>query len=198
MENIRDYIKSDKNDYYNKVIEIVKYIQRISNTEVAIFGGFVRDLINDKVPKDVDIWFKFSRTITNEIFRAKFLEMVIILDNKYTIINNDSETDYNTYSLIIDGIRFDFCCNTFNNRSFNELADFSVNNLYMLIDGVLQVRVECEYNVEQIITHIRQRKLVYIINSEVIQSQGYWNGNNELYWRNVESKLVKMTGYGYN
>jgi hypothetical protein len=198
MENIRDFVKSDKNDYYNKVIEIVKYIQMISNTEIAIFGGFVRDLINDKIPKDVDIWFKYRRTITNEIFRANFLEMVIMLDNKYSTICNDSETDYNTYSLIIEGIRFDFCCNTFNNKSFNELADFSVNNLYMLTDGVLQVRVPCEYNVEQIISHIRQRKLLYIINSEVVQSDSYWNDSNQLYWQNVEKKLLKMTGYGYN
>ena len=108
--------------------------------------------------------------------------MVTRLRNEFTVVCNlDQVREYGCYSAVINGITFDFCCNTLNNHSFNELADFSVNNLYIFNDGVLQVRVQCEYNVEQIISHIIQRKLTYIINHEVVQSDSYWNDINELY-----------------
>jgi hypothetical protein len=199
MTNIRQFIKTDKHEYYNKVVKIILALEHITNTTIVVFGGFVRDIINDTYPRDVDIWFRYRRTITNEIFRAKFIEMITKLKSEFKVICDLEQVgEDGCYSVVIDSITFDFCCNTFNNRSFNELADFSVNNLYIQNDGQLNVRVPCEYTVEHTINHIRQYKLCYIINEEVVHTQSYWNGNTELYWRNVERKLEKMTSYGYN
>jgi len=53
--NIRSFLTTDTTEYYQHVIEIVKDLEEISGTSIAIFGGAVRDLIRNKIPRDVDI-----------------------------------------------------------------------------------------------------------------------------------------------
>ena len=64
--NILNYLDRNNQDLYNKVIEIVKTIERLSFCNIFIYGGFVRDIIdnyytnNNLKPSDIDLWFNFE------------------------------------------------------------------------------------------------------------------------------------------
>ena len=66
---ILNYIKPNNQDLYNKIIEIVKTIENFAQCEIYIYGGFIRNIIdnyysnNNLTPTDIDLWFNFGENI---------------------------------------------------------------------------------------------------------------------------------------
>jgi hypothetical protein len=138
--------------------------------------------------------------------------MIPKISEKYTIKDEDikisntwdtekiGEDSYEIATIKIDGIDFDFCCNTSRRLSFKTLADFSVNNLYIGLDGGLKTRVLTDYTVSDIIGHIKERKLIDITDMEVIKGHldPYCRKYNLDYYKNkMNLKGDKMISYGY-
>lgn len=215
MENIKDFLTSETREYYDTVISIVSDLETISGAEISIFGGFLRSLIQGTIPRDVDMWFKYTRPHfagTPGIWRRRILAMIPQIREKHTIKDGDikisntrdtemiGEDSYEIATIKIDGIDFDFCCNTSRRLSFNTLADFSVNNLYIGLDGRLKTRVLTDYTVTDIIGHIKERKLIDITDIEVIKGHldPHCHKYNLDYYKNkMNLKGVKMISYGY-
>jgi hypothetical protein len=209
-------LTAEPREYYERVIKIVSDIESISGAEISIFGGFLRSLIEGTIPRDVDMWFKYTRPHfagTPGIWRRRILAMIPQIREKHTIKDEDikisKETDtemiredsYEIANIKIDGIDFDFCCNTSRRLSFKSLADFSVNNLYIGLDGELKTRVLTNYTVTDIIGHIKERKLIDITDIKVIEAHlnPYEPKYNLDYYKNkMVLKGQKMVGYGYS
>jgi hypothetical protein len=216
MSNISIYLTEETKEYYTKALEIVKELENISGATICIFGGFVRSLIEGTVPRDVDLWFKYQRPEfagTPGIWRRRISAMIQKLREKHTIDDNDiqlstvndtdnyGEDSYEIATVKIDGIGFDFCCNTSRRLSFTTLADFSVNNLYIGLDGEIKTRVMTEYSVRETISHIKEWKLIDITNIQVIQRFLYVHCpkyNLEYYKNKITKKGERMISYGYN
>jgi hypothetical protein len=216
MENIKDFLTPETREYYETVIKIVNDLETISGAQISIFGGFVRSLIEGNIPRDVDMWFKYTWphfTGTPGIWRRRITAMIPQIREKHTIKDEDikiskttdtekiGEDIYEIATIKIDGIDFDFCCNTSSHLSFKTLADFSVNNLYIGLNGTLKTRVLTHYTVSDIIGHIKERKLIDITDMEVIKSHldPYCSKYNLDYYKNkMVLKGVKMISYGYN
>ncbi len=81
------------------------------------------------------------------------------------------------------------------------MADFSVNNLYIGLDGQLKARVDTVYTVTDIIEHIKDRKLIDITNMDEIKAYVDQNCscyNLDYYKNKMHLKGLKMIGYGYS
>jgi hypothetical protein len=200
--SIESFLAPELAEYYYQVIRIVKILEKVSDAKVVIYGGFIRAIIaGEGRPRDVDLWFTYdwptASVSTPGIWRRRIQQMIMRLKFEYpdltvNIVNLSTGAEVGTVSnpvdmrgddkyeiatININGIDFDFCCNTSDRLSFDELTDFSVNNLYMGADRILKTRVKTDFTVNDIIGHIQNRKLI---------------GSTF-----KQEKIAKMIGYGY-
>ncbi len=209
---ILPYIKTNNTHFYNKVLDIVKYLEMISFCDIQIYGGFVRNIIdnyysdNNIITKDVDLWFSFDRNImvSYNSWKEKVDRMILQLRRKYNIENyiyfdlNDTREKYGLCKITIDGIEFDFCTKINDEDRFSKLCDFTVNNLYITTNGKIYTRINSIYKIEEILDHIKNKKLVSIINNDIINSYTVFDRNNYYYYDLMEKRTYKMLNYGYN
>ncbi len=214
---ILPYIKTNNTHFYNKVLDIVKYLETISMCDIHIYGGFVRNIIdnyysdNNIITKDVDLWFAFDRNImvSYNYWKEKVDRMIIQLRRKYNVENyihfslDDTREKYGLCKITINGIEFDFCTKINDEDRFSKLCDYTVNNLYINTNSKIYTRINSNYNTEDILEHIKNKKLVSIINNDIINSYNISNRNNRninnyYYYDLMEKRKYKMLDYGYN
>ncbi len=189
--------------------------------EINIFGGFIRDIIshyfhpdNDFIPStDVDIWFTYydkdkELSYSQNMWNSLFIKIINDLKMKYNVSKAITTYDsvpretYGVCKAIIDGIHFDFNTGINSSSSYKTISDFTVNNLSIDINGNILKRVNecCDFNVENIIAHIKQKKLINIVNPKVIEKyieQGLSTKEiQELLINRREQKMIK-NGYNY-
>jgi hypothetical protein len=216
MKNIKSFLTPHTKDYYDKVLKIVTDLEEFSGVKIVIFGGFVRSIIEGSIPRDVDLWFKYvppEYVCTPGIWRRRILDMIPKIREKYNITNldiflsketeyeNKGDENYEIATIKIQDIPFDFCCDTSSLLNFTTLADFSVNNLYMGLDGELKTRVNTNHTVNDIISHIKERKLIHITDMEIIKTylSPYRPKYDLEYYKNkMVQKETKMISYGFN
>lgn len=137
-----------------------------------MFGGFIRDLLKNKIPRDVDIWFNYpdQGAISVELWQQ--IVMSIVHSLKDHIVSdlrahpmNDDRNEISTVK--IDGIDFDFCRNINGRVSFTTVCDFTVNNLYIWTDGEIRTRVNTKYSVHDILNHIKDWTIIDINDIEI-------------------------------
>jgi hypothetical protein len=219
--SIIPYIKTNNTHFYNRVLDIVKYLENISMCEIHIYGGFVRNIIdnyysdNNIITKDVDLWFAFDRNISvnYNYWKEKVDRMIIQLRRKYNIENyiyfnlGDTREKYGLCKITIDGIEFDFCTKINDEDRFSKLCDFTVNNLYINTNSKIYTRINSIYKIEEILAHIKNKKLVSILDNDIINSYNISNinniyniniNNNYYYYDLMEKRKYKMLNYGYN
>ncbi len=93
---------------------------------------------------------------------------------------------------------FDFCTKINNENRFDVLCDYTVNNLYIKTNGKIFLRINTNFTINEILDHIRDKKLVPIINDNIINSYIEYDRNNYYYHDLIEKRKNKMIGYGYN
>lgn len=217
-KNINYYLTNNTKEIYKLIIDICKNIENISNSKIYIFGGFIRNLIeNYHNPEskfkfnDIDIWFYQSRydNLNNSFTRWKInvlRNIVPKLRNIYKISDQvicySSECPrelYGLYKVNINDINFDFSTNINSENQYKKLSDYTVNNLTMDTEGNLYTRIDTQYTIDNIIEHIKNKKLIKIINSNVIDDYiHYLNDNKEYYIKKMNEREQKMINYGYN
>lgn len=201
--NITQFLNHKSSTYYNEVIDIIKEINSLNieknKPKIYIFGGFIREIIShyyssdtEFIPsKDVDLWFDYKPqndyiSLNSWIYRYR--QILYNLNNKINITDAyrynvfDDISKYGLLKLKFNNIDFDIstCINTCS--LFDTLSDYTVNNLYIDIDGNINTRINSIYSVSDILLHIKKKELYKIstLNDE-----------------NIKNRTKKMLDYGY-
>ena len=164
-------------------------------------------------PKDIDTWFhykspmddeyhKFSHSMTSWIRYLRALNEIMRYNSEYDVNHYLSGysfsvdiTKYCVCTMEIDEINFDMCTdiNNYSGKAFTtfkNLSDFTVNNLYIDINGQLNKRDDCsDYTLDICIDDIKNKKLhnIYIVPNEEEYSMINF----------FDKREKKMLEYGY-
>ena len=212
--NVQTFLTEQTRPFYERVINIVKDLEEITHTKVVIFGGFIRNIIecyfNPSIVfkiNDVDIWFLNGHSLTT------WERSVTHIYNQINICHNSSKKDFHHYGIsehridygvikmTIDDIKFDMCTRINGFTTFDTLTDFVCNNLYIDINGNINIRVKCEYPINDIIEQIKNKKLIAMLDKEFIETEclTYWNPNDKQFYEDKwKYREDKMLSYGYN
>ncbi len=148
---MEQYLTPKSKPYFDKISAIVKNISNVLKSDIFIFGGCVRDLIqhyfeyitDNEVefiePKDVDIWVSDDHSMRSWDIAMKNLykrKDEIAPESNFTFMGgagggtpfSDREV-YSLVKIIIDNINFDMTTNVNDWSVYNDLSDFTVNNL---------------------------------------------------------------------
>jgi hypothetical protein len=207
--NISQFFTAQTSPLFYKIQRILYKFQftefdRIT-PDVYIYGGFVRDMIQHYYNpteqfnfNNVNVWLDCSPYRHNfesvyDFFDSIFQQLqededIIIEDMTYSYY--DISEKFNLANMTIDSIKFNFSTDI-SRPNFDNLCDFTVNNLFMDIHGNMYKRSKCEYSVNQIIQDIKHKKLVKIFNEE------YFNQINDYYkYQNYEDDEEYGEQYG--
>ena len=212
----KDHKDIDQMDYPFVVYEEES---RANKVEILIFGGFLRNLLEHfyscetkyNPPKDIDIFIRFNTHLVRTPSQTSWIQNIIpfiktSLSEKYDLsytnilVNHYYDYDYCLTRMIIDGIHFDISSHINDNREcprFDELTDYTVNNLLCNLQGNLQTRVKiAKYDIALTMEHIRHMKLISILNQSTLQwlSCSVSIISCEEY---LKDRLAKMLAYGY-
>jgi hypothetical protein len=186
--NINNFSTSETSMVLAKIFNILYKFEQTESCDITpkvyIYGGVVRDIIQHHFNptekftlKDVNIWLDCSPYLTHQdfdydVWNDFFDELQSQLDNYYGIKFEQIQNKYydlsNQFELVkfkINGITFNVCT-AINMPNFHNLCDYTVNNLYIDIHGNLFQRAKSQYSVDDIINHIRLKKLVNILNED--------------------------------
>ncbi len=206
---------------YLKTIAFFDNNSQINNykVEINIFGGFIRDIIShyfypdeDFIPSaDVDMWFTYYcndkiLSYSQNMWNSLFIKIINDLKMKYNVskaITTYESVPRETYGVCkatIDNIQFDFNTDINGSSSYKTISDFTVNNLSIDMNGNILKRVNecCDFNVDDIIIHIKQKKLINIVNPKIIEKyieQGL--STKEIQELLINRREQKMKKYGY-
>jgi hypothetical protein len=183
---------------------------------IYIYGGFIREIIShyfhpedEFIPStDVDLWFSFYDSNKEEysypysIWVHRCGKLIKSLGETHDISKADTsnkiKTDetYSIYNINIDEIDFDFNVKTSFYSSYKTISDFTVNSLTMDTNGNIFKRLPeyCDFDINEIITHIKERKLIKMINPDAIKV-GYTT--EQIQTERFIKREQKMINYGY-
>lgn len=196
--NINHFFNAQTSPLFYKIQRILYNFQLTEfdgiTPDVYIYGGFVRDMIQHYYNptekfnfNNINIWlncapYRHGYDSLYEFCDFTFQQLqddhdIIIKDVTYS--NYDITEQFNLVSFTIDSIKFNLCSDI-NMPNFHNLCDFTVNNLFMDIYGNLFKRAKCEFSIDEIIKHIKNKMLVKIMNEEYLnQLNGYYKFQNE-------------------
>lgn len=149
--NIKNFLNTKESlIYHNKVQNILKLIQSITDCDILVFGGYLRTILENyhdnkfKKPNDIDIWlikkkglsfsYNYFYKFINNIFNTEFKKNKEYYKKKYNISDifiekyprstlgfYDGPIEYGSFKIKIDGILFDI---TTSINSSNYLTSF--------------------------------------------------------------------------
>lgn len=219
--DVVSYLTDKSMPHFEKVMDIVNEIKTVIHPSycISIYGGFLRDIISSYFDpsfsfnlKDVDIWISpeschFSlhswRRFTYKLFTELSLGHTLtgghIFENYH--ING---ADYCMCRIGIDGMMFDMSTEINDTKKFEDVADFSVNNLYFTTDGKIGVRSTacCSFPIATIIEHIRNKKLHNVVDHSVTNKWCYNDSCSSAasctcYETSFARRKAKMMDYGF-
>lgn len=192
------------------------------NADIYIFGGFLRNIMEHyynqsaefTITNDVDIFIRFDgyyvRTPSQTSWYEDFIPFFMTaFGDEHTVSHpavkhsRHRDYDYCLTRLVIDGIKFDITShiNDFHPKCprFDELSDYTVNNLMTDTNGNLQTRVKIDdYDFPICLGDIQAKRLVFINNSKVFKKLiGSYPDTDTIYQQYMEDRKQKMLGYGY-
>jgi len=221
QRTIQSFIHEDVREYVTKVRNVLALIESTSSThfnkrgfyegiKVIVFGGFVRDIIAKKEPHDVDIWIfpvykdnGIRHFVSNNGFWESIQDLEKVLGTTADIKTRYVVPYYGCCRITINGINFDINAQINDSNAFTELPDFTCNNLYFESDGILKIRSLYTYSVDECITHIQNRLLVYPRKDFVkyysldANSDGVRGCTDCSVKISMYKKYFKMISYGY-
>ena len=216
---MKQYLTPKSKPYFDKITSIVINISKILESEIFIYGGFVRDLIqhyfeynvNNEIefikPNDVDIWVsqKYSHkyslrswdyTIRNLYNRKDELNITFMGGGSGSAFS-DREV-YSLVKIVIDNITFDMTTDINFWSVYNDLSDFTVNNLSIDMNHNITQRTETKYTIDEIITHIKDKSIVCCINHKKLDNYiKFYCDETNYYKSKLRDRLVKMEGKNY-
>ncbi len=197
--NIKDYLTPKSRPYFEYINKLLTRMLKSANNKfasAAVFGGFVLNLVQHAYeyrsdpmgatytpPKDIDVWLsydssqgstQFTRNKLANVFEQNIIPYLEEAGHttSWGAMRATHRLDYGVHNLIVDGeYRFDFTGNTYGNSLFDDLGDFTVNNLfYDVYTGKMSTRVTSEYTLRDIISdHIRNGKLIPLLRCDRLQ-----------------------------
>ena len=192
-----------------------------NNCEIYIFGGYIRNIIEHYhsqaevfiPPNDVDIFIRFDeqyvRTPSQTTWKRLFVPFIVqSLAINHTITygkikhNHYGDYDYGLARITIDGINFDITTHINDFQAycprFDELSDYTVNNLMIDTRGNLSTRVKIDqYGLQSCLEHIQQRQLVFINNETVFRERLSYDEDGSIFAKYMDDRKAKMLAYGY-
>jgi len=192
---------------FNMISSIVNLVKESEDVESYIFGGWIRDKLNNENPKDMDIF------ISSDKITQKVCDILKITENiKYIRKrNNYFDNKFNlTKALFIDNydqeISIDIISPPSSSVHKPEFCDFTCNNLIMIKDGQIKTRCppprssryfdsEIEWTL-QCIEDARNKNLTWMISPLIFTGAYSIEEKIELNWQ-LESRLNKMIAKGY-
>ena len=226
--NINSFLtNSDAKAFYEKVLSITRDIEEITKGRVLIFGGLLRRIIETHFnpdlkfeTPDVDIWinrifpedsfydvyreFGYSHTSWDRERKLIFTEIAKKhkTDENYLVYPEFGyRINYGVCTMVIDDIKFDMCTNINLFTTFTKLSDYSCNNLYTdTVTGTLAMRVKTQYDINDCIEHIRNKKLYEIYDEDFITNEliNYCPNHASYYDEKKKYRKEKMLSYGYS
>ena len=200
--------------YHNTIMEILSYIENETGSKIIIYGGYVRRIIehcfasvhrdlDDRPftkPTNVNIWLLFPNPIKSvdwiAIKRQIFELLLYTYDQIFTEENPEQLTDNNSFKFTIGNIsievktqisdKHNYSINTYN-------CDYSVNNLMMDMNGNIEVRMKCIYDLNTIVSHIHDKKLHSIYEFRYSEHHPLTVKAHKL----LEIRRIKMENFGY-
>ncbi len=213
---MEQYLTPKSKPYFDKVNAIVKNISLILQHDIFIFGGFVRDLIlhyfeytvNNNVefiePKDVDIWVSCDHSMRSWNFAMRNLYKKKDEIN-FTFMGgagggtpfSDREV-YSLVKIIIDNINFDMTTDINDWSCYNDLCDFTVNNLSIDMNYNITQRTKTEYTLDDIIIHIKDKQLFSCVNHKKLEKYiHFFHDETEYYKTKLITRTQKLEEKGY-
>lgn len=225
--NIKDYLTPKSRPYFEYINKLLTRMLKSANnkfTSVSVFGGYVLNLVEHAFeyrrnpmgatytpPKDIDVWLRYySREGNRDYTRNKIAEIfkkniIPYLEEAGHTTTWDSaranhRLDYGMHNLIVDGeYRFDFTGNMFGSSMFDDLGDFTVNNLfYDAHTGKMDIRISSEYTLHDIISdHIPNHKLVPLLRCDRLQRYISNMSDYDWYYNKMCQREKKTLAKGY-
>jgi hypothetical protein len=225
--NIKDYLTPKSRPYFEYVNKLLTRMLKSTNNKfasAAVFGGYVLNLVEHAFeyrsdpleatytpPKDLDVWLsydasqgrtEFSRNKISKIFEQNVIPYLEEAGHttSWGTVQANHRLDYGVHNLIVDGeYRFDFTGNTYGNSLFDDLGDFTVNNLfYDVYTGKMGTRVTSEYTLRDIISdHIRNRKLVPLLRCDRLQRYIRDESDYDWYYNKMRQREMKTLAKGF-
>ena len=136
----------------------------------------VVDNENINMFNDIDIWVFFVPTYDCKLCLSpnKWNKIIVSMVNHMEMFNvqfmeksyserlgfvKNNVINYPCVKLMIDGIKFDLCTNLYSYDTFKTMSDFTVNNLYIDLDGNIYSRSGSPNNVQIALNHIFLSKI---------------------------------------
>lgn len=215
--NISDYITEKSKEYHEKVKEIIKRVQKLTDMDAFVFGGYPRDIIRHYYdhqkdsdvsfapPVDIDIYLR-SRHMKdrgNSYSTWRVIMRYLTSQKDVTVLKrpsleddgNDSEK-YTLYKCIINDITVDICTMINFHASFDTIMDFDINAIYFTNNGQMGLRKPVEdKDINDVISNIEKGMMVPIyLNDEYIRDK---RKNIIGFFKGIQYRIQKMVLKGY-
>ena len=213
---MEQYLTPKSKPYFDKINLIVKNISKIIESDIFIYGGFVRDLIrhyfeynSDNMtdfiePKDVDIWVASKHSLRSwdydvrNLYKRKDELNITLMGGAGGGAPFSDREVYSLVKIIIDNINFDMNTNINDWSVYNDLSDFTVNNLSIDMNNNITQRTNTKYTVEEVITHIKDKSLICCVNHEKLHRYiHFFCDETKRYKLALMTRLEKMENKGY-
>jgi hypothetical protein len=197
---------------------------------IYVFGGAIRSIIQNYfnqteefIPsKDIDLWFDFSniwwrghsfetwkRTVNYILNELKYNSNINLSEKHEMYPEFGNRETYGIHTININNYDIDISTEINKECNFKNLSDFTVNNLYIDINGNLNTRATSEYTIKECIDHIKHKKLINIYNfKHAEQFVQYFCNDKDLERDNItleeavamrfKQREEKMLSYDYN
>lgn len=162
----------------------VKKCGIMKKVEIKIYGGYIRYKYgDDESLSDVDVYIMGNHSQNSFLWMLKSVVEELksyseVKEVKTTLITPFVRSFYGTVKLKIEDINGEYLemdmsatLNNVRGTGFNTICDYTVNNLYMdysvengeSVYGELKLRQECNYSIDEVLYHLKEKKLVGIL-----------------------------------
>ncbi len=223
--NIKDFLTPKSRPYFEYVNKLLcRMLKAGQIPSAAVFGGYVLNLVEHAFaykanpvtatytpPKDLDVWLKYDLHPTQATYTANSIRKLFnkyitpyLKEAGYTSSWDTLRTHHLNYGVhnlrVDDEYQFDFVANMNGRCQFDDLGDFSVNNLYYdVFTGRLGVRIATEYTLDEILDHIKAKRLVPLMHYEKLKKHIRTKSDYDWYYDKMcmRERKTQAKGYAY-